>query len=103
MVRADAQAHQQVEVGRGDAVGRGGADDLVELFERVEAEGAHAVVEIGLGDRFLGLDRVHEAQGRLRQRLGDQPHFAERGDVIMGDAASHRIRSRSGEGLALTA
>ena len=26
------------------------------------------MLEIRLGDRFLGLDRVHEAQDRLRQR-----------------------------------
>ena len=65
MLRADPQADEQVEVGRGDAVGRGGADDLLQLVERVEAEGAHAVLEIGLGDGFLGLHRVHEAQGRL--------------------------------------
>ena len=66
MIRADAQADQQVEVGRGDAVGRGRADDLVELLERIEAEGAHAMGEIGFGDRFLGLHRVHEAHARLR-------------------------------------
>ena len=44
------------------------------------------MLEIGLGDRFLGLDRVHEAQDRVGQRLGDQPHLGDRGDVIMGDA-----------------
>ena len=83
MVRADAQADEQVKVARGDAVGRGGAQDLVELVERVEAEGTHAVDVIRLGDRFGGLDRVHEAQSRLRQHLGDQPHFADRRDVVM--------------------
>ena len=86
MVRADADADEQVEVARGDAVARGRADDLLQLLDRVEAEGAHAVLEIGLGDRFLGLHRVHEAQHRLGQRLVDQPHFGDRGDVIMGDA-----------------
>ena len=44
------------------------------------------MVEIGFGDRFLGLDRVHEAQHGFRQRFRDQAHFADRGDVIMGDA-----------------
>ena len=62
MLGADADADQQVEVGRGDAVLRRRADDLVQLLERVEAEGLHAMLEIGLGDRFLGLHRVHEAQ-----------------------------------------
>ena len=87
MLGADPQADQQVEVGRRDAVGRRRADDLLQLLERVEAEGLHAMLEIGLGDRFLGLDRVHEAQAPPRGSVSrDQPHFADRGDVIMGDA-----------------
>ena len=77
MVRADPQADQQVEIGRGDTIGGGGADDLVEFLERIEAEGFHIVGEIGLGNRFLGFDRVHEAQFRPRQRPGHQPHFAQ--------------------------
>ena len=44
------------------------------------------MVEIGLGDGLLGLHRMHEAQHRLRQRLVDQPDFADRGDVVMRDA-----------------
>ena len=44
------------------------------------------MLEIGLGDRFLGLHRVHEAEHRLGQRLVDQADFADRGDVIMRDA-----------------
>ena len=63
--RSYADADQQVQVGRSDAVGRGRADDLVQLLERIEAEGLHAMAEIGLGDCFLGLHRVHEAQDRL--------------------------------------
>ena len=86
MFRADADADEQVEVGRGDAVGRGRADDLLQLLDRVEAEGLHAMLEIGLGDGFLGLHRVHEAQHRLGQRLVDQAHLADRGDVVMRDA-----------------
>ncbi len=66
MFRADADADDQVEVGRGNAVARRRADDLVQLIHRVEAEGADAVLEIGFGDRFLGLDRVHEAERRRR-------------------------------------
>ena len=69
MLRADADPDQQVEVARGDAVGRRRADDLLQLLERIEAEGLHAMVEIGLGDRFLGLHRVHEAQDGLGQRF----------------------------------
>ena len=44
------------------------------------------MVEIGLGDGLLGLHRVHEALHRLGQRLADQAHLADRGDVVMGDA-----------------
>ena len=86
MVRADADAHQQVEIARGNAVGRGRADDLVQLFERVEAEGLHAMLEIGLGDGFLGLHRVHEAEHRLGQSFVDQADLADRRDVVMRDA-----------------
>ena len=101
MVRADADADEQVEVGRGDAVGRGRADDLVELLERVEAEGPHAMLEIGFGDRFLGLHRVHEAQDRLGQRLADQPDLADRGDVVMGDARVPQDPQQVGRGVRL--
>ena len=79
------------------------ADDLLELFHGVEAEGPDAMHEIGLGDRFLGLHRVHEAQYRLGSVSCDQPHLGDRGDVIMGDAAVPEDASRSGEGLAFTA
>ena len=89
---------------RGDAVGRGRADDLVQLLDRVEAEGLHAMLEIGLGDGLLGLHRVHEAQHRFGQRLADQPDLADRGDVIMRDARYPTGScSRSGEGFAFTA
>ena len=52
----------------------------------VEAEGPDAMLEIGLGDRFLGFHRVHEALHRLGQELVDQPDLADRGDVVMGNA-----------------
>ena len=87
MVGADADADEQVEVARGDPVAGRGADDLLKLLERVEAEGPHAISEIGLGDGFLRLHRVHEALHRLGQGLVDQAHFGDRGDVIMGDSA----------------
>ena len=64
----------------------GRADDLLQLLDRVEAEGLHAMLEISFGDRFLGLHRVHEAQHRLRERLVDQADLADRRDVIVGDA-----------------
>ena len=86
MLGADAQADEQVEIGRGNAVRRGRANDLLQLLDRVEAEGLHAMLEIGLGDGLLGLHRVHEAQHGLGQGLVDQPHLADRGDVVMRDA-----------------
>src|SRR4026208_1548808 len=67
-----AVARERVEIGRGNAIGRGRADDLGELILRIEREGLHAMAEIGLGNDFLGLDRVHEALDGLGQRLGDQ-------------------------------
>ena len=53
---------------------------------RVEAEGLHAMVEISLGDGFLGLHRVHEAEHGLGQRLVDKADLADGGDIIMRDA-----------------
>jgi hypothetical protein len=58
------------------------------------------VREIGFLDRFLGLHRVHEAEHRLRQSLGDEAHLGDRGDVIVGDALgpqqAQQIRRRIG-------
>jgi len=82
VIRRDAQAHQQIEVRR--PFGR--ADDLFELVHRVEREGAHAMLPIGFGNRFLGLDRVHEAERGLGKRARDEANLGNRGDVIMGDA-----------------
>ncbi len=42
---------------------------------------------IGFGNRFLGLDRMHEAQLRLRQSRRDQTHLNDRGNVVMRDSA----------------
>src|SRR4030095_13578201 len=86
MVGADSKAHEQIEVAGRQTVGGGGADDLSELVERVEAESPHPMLEICLGNRLLGLHRMHETQGGLRQRLGDQPYFAKRRDVVMRNA-----------------
>ena len=86
MIGADADADEEVEVGRCDAVSRGRANDLLELLDRVEAEGPHAMLEIGFGDRLLGLHRVHEAEHRLGQRLVDEPNLADRSDVIVRNA-----------------
>ena len=60
MIRAYPDPHKKIEVGRGNSVRRGRPDDLVELFERIEAESLHSIVEIGFDDGFLGLDRMHE-------------------------------------------
>ncbi len=65
---------------------RGRADDLVQLLDRVEAEGLHTMIEISLGDGFLGLHRVHEAQHRFGQSLVDQADFADRRDIVVRDA-----------------
>ena len=86
MAVVDANAHQQVEIARSDARGAGRANDLLQLLDRIEAEGLHAMLEIGLGDRFLGLHRMHQADHRLRQGLMDQANLGDRGDVKMGDA-----------------
>ena len=86
VLRADADADEQVEVARRHTVNRSCADDLLQLLGRVEAEGPDAMIEISLGNGFLGLHRVHEAQHCLRQHVVDQPHLTDRGDVIMGDA-----------------
>src|SRR4051812_31847157 len=43
--------------------------------------------EIRLADRFLGLDRVHEAQGRLGNDASDQPYLGDRGDVEVRNPA----------------
>ena len=87
VIRADADADEQVEVGRGHAVGRGGADDLVELLDRIEAEGAARRARNrprrSASSAFTGCMKHWT---RLGQRLGDQAHFADRRDVIMGDA-----------------
>lgn len=86
MVRADPDAHEQVEVARRNAVLRGCADDLVQLVDGVEAERLHAMFEIGFGDGFLGLHRVHEALHRLGQRVADEADLADGRDIIMGDS-----------------
>jgi hypothetical protein len=82
VIGGHADADAQVQILR--AVG--GADDLFELIHRVEREGANAK-RIGFGDRLLGFHRVHEAELRFGKRFRHQPHFGERGDVVMRHAA----------------
>ena len=77
MAVVDANAHQQVEIARSDARGAGRANDLLQLLDRIEAEGLHAMLEIGFGDDFLGLHRVHEADHRLRQGVVDQADLSD--------------------------
>ena len=110
----NAQAHQQAQVLRRFAViAATGIDDLFQLLDRIETEGLYAMRVIGLTDRARGLDRVHEAQRRLRQRRARQPHLGNRGDIVMGDAVVpqdlqqfgrrvrlHRIERLAGEFLA---
>ena len=45
-----------------------------------------AALEIGFGDRLLGLHRVHEAEHGIRQRVVDQAHLADGRDVIVSHA-----------------
>ena len=61
------------------------------------------MLEIGFGDGFLGLHRVHEALHGFGQRLVDEADLADRRDVIMGNARVPQDLSRSGDGFALTA
>jgi hypothetical protein len=71
------------------------------------------VLVIGFGNRAGGLHRVHEAQHRFGQVFAHQPHFSDRGDVVMGypgvpqhlqqrrrRIGLHRIERFSGELLA---
>ena len=78
-----------------------GIDDLGQLLDRIEAEGANAMREIGFGDRRRGLHRMHEAQHRLGQEAAHQPHLRDGGDVVMGDARipQHADQLRRGVGL----
>jgi hypothetical protein len=98
--RRDAQADAERQVGRAF----GGPDDLLQLLDRIEREGADAMIEIGLGDRFLGLDRMHEAKRRFR-RDADATRRTSAIDATSKCVMpfSHRIWIRSGEGFALTA
>ncbi len=57
--------------------------------------------KISLADRFLGLDRVHEAQLGARQRLGDQTHLGDRSDVIMADARAPERPEKLRAGIGL--
>ena len=41
---------------------------------------------VGLADRAGCLDRMHEAQHRLRKRRADETHLGNRGDVVMRHA-----------------
>src|SRR3546814_2972818 len=56
--------------------------------------GAHAVLEIGLVDRACSLDRVHEAQGRLRQDAADHAHLGRSEERRVGKECVSTCRSR---------
>ena len=85
--RRHAEADAQRQIAGSNAIGRRRRDDLVDLVDRIEAEGADAVDVVRLGDRLGRLDRVHEAQGRVRQQGADEADLGDRGDVIRADAA----------------
>ncbi len=82
----DLKTNEQVQIARRNAVLRRRADDLLQLLDRVEAEGLHAMLEIGLGDGLLGLHRMHEAEHGLRKRLVNEPYLTDRCDVVVRHA-----------------
>ena len=67
--------------------GIGGADNLFELFARVERKGADAMIEIGLTDGLFGLDRMHEMERCRRKKFADKANLGNRRDIIIGDPA----------------
>ena len=77
-----AEAYDDRQIG-GDL---GFFQDLVQLFEGVDDEVAHAVIEIGLADGFAALDRVHEGQMGGGEQPTHQLDLVQRGDVEMADA-----------------
>ena len=79
----------------------GGGDNLVELFHAVEREGAHAIVFIGFADRFFGLDRMHEAQCRVRRIFAHQLDLGQAGHVKMRNAALPQERDQLRRGVGL--
>src|SRR5215469_4339220 len=99
MIRADPDSDEEVEVARWNTLAGGRTDDLLELLDRIEAEGLHAMAEIGVGDRFLGLYRVHEAEFGLGQGIMDESDFADRGDVIVSDAGIPEDLEEVGRGV----
>ena len=87
MFGRNAQADQQAQISRGSAVFIGGRlDHLGQLFKRIEAEGTHAVGEVGFAYGARSFDRVHEAQLRLGQHGTHHAHLADRGDVVVRHA-----------------
>src|SRR5690242_8022213 len=101
MFGADADAHEQVEVGRRDAVLRSRADDLLQFLDRIEAEGPDAMLEISFGDDLFGLHRVHEAQDSLRKRLMDEANLADRRDVVVSDTRTPQDPEQVGRWIRL--
>ena len=73
----DRQADDQVEV----LAPAGDLEDLLQLLEGVEREGAHAVVEVGLRDRGAALHRMHEGQPGARRVRRHQLDLGDRGHV----------------------
>ena len=97
-----AQADAQAQVLRRLAlVVAAGSDDLLQFLDRIEAEGAHAVLAVGFADRAGRLDGVHEAQRRAGQRGAHQPHFGDRGDVVMRHAVIPQHLQQVGRGIRL--
>ena len=82
-----AQAHQQVQIFSLRTVFRSGSfNDLLQLFNRIEAECLHAMRMIGFGHGTLGLHRMHEAQRSIGQNPAHHPHFRNGSDIKMRHA-----------------
>ena len=77
------QADEQVEIGCSHAVSGRRTQDLLQLLERIEAEGLHAMAEIGFGDCLFGLNRMHEAEHRIREGVMDETDFGDRSHIII--------------------
>ena len=98
----NAQAHAQAQVlGQRPVLAGGRGDDLLQLFDRIEAEGADAMLEIGFADGAGRLDRMHEAQRRFRQGGAHQPHFGDGRDVVMRNAVVPQDLDQIGRGIGL--
>ena len=88
--------------GRGTDIQLGGNADMRKAQELadIEDEAAHAVHDIGLGDRRRTFHRVHEMDRRLRDR-GGILEFRQRGDIELADAGAMQGTDQEGRAVRL--